>query len=79
MIRIIFGLAIPKAFGFEAATPCPQPAGDISAARAEVAVRFRNWRRLIFSILFPHEVPLIFFNNIITAKVWKRNKSFGIV
>jgi len=28
---------------------------------------------------FPYEVPLIFFNNIITEKEGRRNKSFGIV
>jgi hypothetical protein len=75
----MFGLAIPKAFGFEAATPFPQPAWDISAAAVPPAARFRNWRRLRFSMLFPYEVPLTFFSNIITEKEGRRNKSFGIV
>ncbi len=56
-----------------------QPAGDNIAATAEPAVRFRNWRRLRFSMLFPYDVALIFSNNIITKKEGIRNNSFGIV
>ena len=47
--KMIFGGAIPKAFGFEAATR-PQPVIGIAAVAAVPAMSFTNWRRLRFSV-----------------------------